>query len=68
MHRQQHEELKRHRDQKILELKAAKSKLYPLDRKIDTLKRKKEEMDTQMKSKVGLKTADVYNFQLEIAC
>lgn len=54
MHRQQHEELKRHRDQRIVELKAARLQLYPLDKKIDALKKKKDEMDAQMKSKVGI--------------
>lgn len=51
-HRQQHEEVKKYKDKKVEELKAARSKLYPLDKKIDALKKKKEEMDAQMKSKV----------------
>ncbi|XP_061164858.1 structural maintenance of chromosomes protein 5-like [Saccostrea echinata] len=54
MHRQEHDKLKMHRDKKVEELKAAKSKLHPLDRKIDALRKKKEEMDAQMKSKTDV--------------
>uniref|UniRef100_K1QNC5 Structural maintenance of chromosomes protein 5 n=1 Tax=Magallana gigas TaxID=29159 RepID=K1QNC5_MAGGI len=53
-HRQQHEEVKKYKDKKVEELKAARSKLYPLDKKIDALKKKKEEMDAQMKSKTDV--------------
>lgn len=44
--------MKKNKEKKLEELRAARSKLYPLDKKIDALKKKKEEMDAQMKSKV----------------
>lgn len=53
-HRQQHEEMKKNKEKKLEELRAARSKLYPLDKKIDALKKKKEEMDAQMKSKTDV--------------